>query len=70
MKHLFIWSLVLSMSCVERIKGMFAEPEEEEKEDRRHEGDKPGDCYDGFDSDMSSLIVRILGAKISLCVRG
>ena len=33
MRHLFIWSFVLSFGCIDALKEMLAEPEEEEDED-------------------------------------
>ena len=42
MKHLFIWSLVLNIGCIDALKEILAEPVEEEDEDdsERYEGDK------------------------------
>ena len=58
MKHLFIWSFVLGISCVDRVKELLAEPEEEEdnEEEPRREGDKQGDCLDGVDNDEDGYV--------------
>ena len=49
MKHLFFLPFLLTLSCVDLLKGGVDDPEEEDKE--RREGERQGDCVDGSDND-------------------
>ena len=58
MKHLFIWSLLLTIGCLDFLKSEPEEDEEENEEDseRREEGERQGDCLDGEDNDDDGYI--------------
>ena len=54
MKHLLFLSFLLNTACVDILKSMLEDPEEEEDEDEddeRREGTRQGDCTDGEDND-------------------